>query len=174
MDEIDHSTVDVSRLTEFLFHTHQHCFAGVIMKEGNHALQYLAKVCPLIRHPVVNGEIPLDVAHTDIKEAHASSELGGQTPGLALGVHTTIQSHGIVGPWHGDMREWPFIRDACHPGRVEKLGVRCIIIVWSLNSTLTQSNDSKTDQSSLEGKYLSEIHPANILLEVIASKASGV
>ena len=147
MDEVNHGTVDVSCLTQLLLQTHQHAFAGVLVKEVNHALQDLAKVRPLIRHPMVNGEVPLYMTYTDIQEANASSELGGQTPAFALGVHATIQSHGVVGPWHGDMRKWAFLRDACHPGWVEELRIRCVIIVRSLNTTVTQTNDSKTDQS---------------------------
>lgn len=144
MDVVYHGTVNVTRLTELLPYTHQHCFTWILSKEIGHTLQHVAKVRPLIRHPVMDGEVPLDMTEADVKETDTGSELGGQAPGLALSIHTAVQGHGVVGPWHGDLRQRLIIRDAGHPGRVKELRVGCVIIVRSLNGTVTQTNDSKT------------------------------
>lgn len=118
----------------------------MLAQEFGHTLQHMAKVCPLVRHPMMDEEVPLDVADTDVQEADASSELGGQAPGLALSVHATKQGHGVVGAGHGDLRQRLIIRDAGHPGRVEELRVGRVVIVRSLNGTVTQTKDSKTQQ----------------------------
>lgn len=142
MDVVDHSAVDVVRLTELLLQTHQHRLAGILSQEVSHTLQHVAQVRPLIRHPMMDGQVPLDVTDTDVQEADSGSELGGQAPGLALGIHAAEQGHGVVGARHGDLRQRLIIRDAGHPGRVEELRCGGVIIVGSLNGTVTQTKDS--------------------------------
>lgn len=91
----------------------------------------------------MDGEVPLDVADTDVEESDAGSELGGQAPGLALCIDAAVQGHGVVGAGHSDLRQWLIIGDARHPRRVEELRVGCVIVVWSLNGTASQINDTE-------------------------------
>lgn len=161
VDVIHHSAVNVARLTELLPDTHQHGFTWVLLKKICDALQHVAKVSPLIRHPVMKGEVPVDVAETDVQKSDAGSELGGQAPGLAFGVHPAVHGHGIVGPRHGDLRQRLIIRDAGHPGWVEEFGVGRVIVVGPLYGTKTYTNDSKPRWSQSEdsdGKYTCKHH----------------
>lgn len=143
VDVVYHSAVDVVRLTALLLHTHQHCLAGILPQEVSHTLQHVAKVPPLVRHPVMEFQFPVDVTEADVQVADACTELGGQAPGLALSVHPSVQGHGVVGPGQGDLRQRLVIRDAGHPGRVEELRVGRVIIIRSLNGSVTQTDDSK-------------------------------
>lgn len=143
VDIIHHGAVNVARLTELLPDTHQHGFTWVLFQKIGDALQNVSKVCSLIGHPVMEGEVPVDVAETDVQKSNAGSELGGQAPGLALSVHPAVQRHGVVRPRHGDLRKRLIVRDAGHPGWVEKFRVRCVIVVGPLNGTKTYSDESK-------------------------------
>lgn len=143
VDVIHHGTVNVARLTELLPDAHEHSFTRVLFQKVGDALQNVAKVSPLIGHPVMEGEVPVHVAETDVQKSDAGSELGGQAPGLAFSVHPAIHRHGVVGPWHGDLRKRLIVRDTGHPGWVEEFRVGRVVVVGPLNGTKTYSNGSK-------------------------------
>lgn len=143
VDVVHHGAVNVARLAELLPDAHQHSFTRVLSQEVGDALQDVAKVSPLVGHPVMEGEVPVDVAETDVQESNAGPELGGQAPGLALGVDPAVHRHGVVGTRHGDLRKRLIVRDTGHPGRVEEFRVGCVIVVGPLNGTETYSNNSK-------------------------------
>lgn len=143
VDVIHHGTVNVARLTELLLDAHEHSFTRVLFQKVGDALQNVAKVSPLIGHPVMEGEVPVHVAETDVQKSDAGSELGGQAPGLAFSVHPAIHRHGVVGPWHGDLRKRLIVRDTGHPGWVEEFRVGRVVVVGPLNGTKTYSNGSK-------------------------------
>ena len=105
VDVAHHGAVDVVRLAQLLLHTHQHGLAGILVQEVHHALQDMAEVGPLVGHAVVDGEVPLHVAHAHIQEAHTGTELGPKAPGLAFGESASKHSHGVVGARHGDLGE---------------------------------------------------------------------
>lgn len=144
LDVVYHGTVDVTCLTELLPEAHQHRLRWILKQEVSHTLQDLSEVGPLVGYPMVEGEVPLDVTHTDVQEADTGTELGRQTPGLALSIDAAVQGHGVVGSGHGDLRQRLMIRDFSHPGGVQELWGGCVIIVRSLSSTITQTSDPKT------------------------------
>lgn len=143
VDIIHHGAVNVACLAELLLDAHEHGFTWVLFQKIRDSLQNVAKVSPLIGHPVMEGEVPVDVAETDVQKSDAGSELGRQAPGLAFSVHPAVQRHGVVGPRHGDLRKLLIVRDTGHPGWVEELGVGSVIVVGPLNGTKTYTNDSK-------------------------------
>lgn len=147
VDEVHHGSIDVVGLAELLPQTHQHCLGGKLLQEFGYALQHMAEVRPLVGDPVMNGEVPLDVTHTDVQETDTGLELGGQAPRLAFSIHTAVQSHGVVGPRHGDLRQRLIVRDRGHPGRVQELRGGCVVIVRSLDGTVAQTKDSVVEET---------------------------